>query len=84
MWISITMTIVLELVPVDLRTSSIALYLFVITNIGGNAPLLVTPIQNAFHKYGLNNQDSLRGTSYTSKIIIKIQSSNKSKDLTHI
>ena len=61
MWISITMTIVIELVPADLRTSCVALYLFVITNIGGNAPLLVTPIQNAFHEHGLSSQASLRG-----------------------
>ena len=55
------MTIVIELVPADLRTSCVALYLFVITNIGGNAPLLVTPIQNAFQGHGMNTQDSLRG-----------------------
>ncbi len=61
MWISITMTIVIELVPVDLRTSCVALYLFIITNVGGNAPLLVTPIQNAFQRRGMNPQDSLTG-----------------------
>ena len=61
MWISITMTIVIELVPADLRTTCVAMYLFIITNIGGNAPLLVTPIQNAFHGHGMSTQDSLRG-----------------------
>ena len=60
------MTIVIELVPADLRTSCVAFYLFVITNIGGNAPLLVTPIQNAFQEHGLSSQASLRGMNMSS------------------
>ncbi len=58
---SITLAIGIELVPVGLRTSCIALYLFIITNIGGNAPLLVTPIKNAFIGTGMSSQESLRG-----------------------
>lgn len=41
MWIGVTLTVVIESVPSHLKTTSVALYLFIITNIGGNAPLLV-------------------------------------------
>ena len=48
MWVSVTMTVVLELVPVYLRTSCVAVYFFIITNIGGNVNPLVTVIKNGF------------------------------------
>ena len=44
MWIGVTLTVVIESVPAHLKTTSVALYLFIITNIGGNAPLLVRPM----------------------------------------
>ena len=47
MWVSVTMTVVLELVPVYLRTSSVAVYFFIITNIGGNLNPLVSVIKHA-------------------------------------
>lgn len=34
MWIGVTLTVVIELVPGNIRTSAIAIYLFIITNIG--------------------------------------------------
>lgn len=46
MWVGVTMTVVLELVPVYLRTSSIAVYFFIITNIGGNLNPLVSVVKN--------------------------------------
>ena len=48
MWFSITLAVVVEVVPSDIRTSAVAVYLFVIHNIGGNMSLLVPPIQEAF------------------------------------
>ena len=48
MWVSVTMTVVLELVPVYLRTSSVAVYFFIITNIGGNVNPLVSVIKSRF------------------------------------
>nr|XP_015222496.1 PREDICTED: D-galactonate transporter-like isoform X1 [Lepisosteus oculatus]XP_015222497.1 PREDICTED: D-galactonate transporter-like isoform X1 [Lepisosteus oculatus] len=41
MWVGVALAILVELVPSAVRTSSVAFYLFIITNIGGNAPLLV-------------------------------------------
>jgi len=64
MWISITLAVIVDLVPAGFRTSSVALYLFIITNIGGNAPLLVTPIQNKLEAAGYTTQQSLRGALY--------------------
>ncbi|XP_053380034.1 uncharacterized protein LOC123546771 [Mercenaria mercenaria] len=64
MWIGITLAIVVELIPSSVRTSAVAVYLFIISNIGGNMPLLVPPIQNAFEDDGLTKSQSLRGALY--------------------
>ena len=61
MWIGITLTIVVEMIPANIRTSAVAVYLFIISNIGGNMPLLVPPFQDAFEKSGFTKSESLRG-----------------------
>lgn len=61
MWIGITLAIVVELIPSNIRTSAVAVYLFIISNIGGNMPLLVPPIQRAFENVGYTKSGSLRG-----------------------
>lgn len=48
MWISITLAVGIELVPVYLRTSAVAIYLLIITNIGGNLPPVVSGLKSAF------------------------------------
>ena len=63
MWIGITLAIVVELIPSNIRTSAVAVYLFIISNIGGNMPLLVPPIQDAFENHGYTKSQSLRGKS---------------------
>ena len=65
MWIGITLAIVVELVPSTIRTSAVAVYLFIISNIGGNMPLLVPVIREAFENNGATKAEALRG-----KIII--------------
>ncbi|XP_078605979.1 MFS-type efflux pump MSMEG_3705-like [Branchiostoma floridae x Branchiostoma japonicum] len=47
MWVGVTLAVVVELVPSYIRTSTVAVYLFISTNIGGNSPLLVTPLRKA-------------------------------------
>lgn len=64
MWIGITLAIVVELIPSNVRTSAVAVYLFIISNIGGNMPLLVPPIQEAFESHGYNKSQSLRAALY--------------------
>ncbi|CAD5115834.1 DgyrCDS4772 [Dimorphilus gyrociliatus] len=49
-FVSVALVVVVELVPSNLRSLSVAIYLFVITNIGGNAPLLVPVVQKALEK----------------------------------
>ncbi|XP_072908368.1 protein spinster-like [Hemitrygon akajei] len=44
MGIGVALTIVVELVSPAVRTPVVAIYIFIISNIGGNAPLLVTPL----------------------------------------
>ena len=61
MWIGVTLAVVMELVPQDLRTSSVAMYLFITSNIGGNLPLLVPPLQDYFMEEGWGRADALRG-----------------------
>ncbi|XP_006816229.1 uncharacterized protein LOC102801004 [Saccoglossus kowalevskii] len=44
MWVGVTLTVIVELVPSTIRTAAIAVYFFIISNIGGTMPLLVTPL----------------------------------------
>ena len=60
MWVGICLTVVVELVPTPLRTSAVAVYLFIISNIGGNLPLLVPPLQKAFINGGSSTVAGLR------------------------
>lgn len=56
MWIGITIAVLVELIPSDIRTTGIAVYLFIITNIGGNIQLLVPVIKNhikEMHKHDI-------------------------------
>ncbi|XP_065180631.1 MFS-type efflux pump MSMEG_3705-like [Sycon ciliatum] len=48
MWVGVTIAILVELVPSRLRTSSVAVYLFIISNIGGNANLIVPYLKTYF------------------------------------
>lgn len=48
MWIGVCLSVVVELVPENLRITGIGVYFFIITNIGGNMQVLVPPIQNFF------------------------------------
>lgn len=50
MWIGVTTAIVVDLAPSRIRTASVALYLFIITIIGGNFNLLVAPLHSAFKR----------------------------------
>lgn len=45
MWVGVTLTVVVELVPNTIRSPAIAGYLFIISIIGGNVPLLVPPLK---------------------------------------
>lgn len=61
MWVGVTMAVLVELVAASVRTSAVALYMFIISNVGGNMPLLVPPLQTAFKNAGYDTTDSLRG-----------------------
>ncbi|XP_059174698.1 protein spinster homolog 1-like [Physella acuta] len=64
MWVGVTLAVAVELVPSQVRTSAVAVYLFIITNIGGNIPLLVPPITKSFENSGFTKAQSLRGALY--------------------
>ena len=61
MWIPITLAVLVELVPAEVRTAAVAFYFFVISNVGGNMPLLVDPVKQAFKNAGNTEIDALRG-----------------------
>ncbi|PVD22103.1 hypothetical protein C0Q70_17907 [Pomacea canaliculata] len=64
MWVGVALAVLVELVGSKFKTTAIAVYLFVITNIGGCVPLLVPPIQQLFENNGYNMSDALRGALY--------------------
>ena len=64
MWIGITIAVIIELIPADIRTTGIAVYLFIITNIGGNIQLLVPPIKASFKERGYTEISALRAALY--------------------
>lgn len=47
MWIGVSLALVVDLVPRVIKTASVAIYLFVITVIGGNFNLVVDPINES-------------------------------------
>lgn len=49
MWIGVTLALVVDLVPGLIKTASVAIYLFVITIIGGNFNLVVDPIKDGLN-----------------------------------
>ena len=51
MWVGVTSAIVVDLAPSKIRTGVVAVYLFIITVIGGNFNLVVTPITQGFEKH---------------------------------
>lgn len=61
MWVGVALAVLVELVGSKFKTTAIAVYLFVITNIGGCVPLLVPPIQQLFENNGYSMSDALRG-----------------------
>nr|CAH0100929.1 unnamed protein product [Daphnia galeata] len=64
MWVGVALAVLVELVPADVRTTAVAAYFFIISNIGGNMPLLVPPVKKAFMNAGFGEVDSLRNTLY--------------------
>lgn len=47
MWFGIVFAVVVEIVPVQVRSTTIGVFLFVMNNIGGNLPILVDPVAKA-------------------------------------
>ncbi|XP_046418082.1 putative metabolite transport protein HI_1104 isoform X1 [Neodiprion virginianus] len=45
MWFGIVFAILVEIVPLSLRSTTVGIFLFVMNNIGGNLPILVEPLR---------------------------------------
>jgi hypothetical protein len=44
MWFGIVFAVLVEIVPLEFRSTTIGVFLFVMNNIGGNLPILVDPV----------------------------------------
>ena len=60
MWIGVTLAVLVELVPTEIKTTSVAAYFFIISNIGGNMPLVVPILRPIFENFGYLGIDALR------------------------
>ena len=60
MFISVTASVVVELVPEDLRSSTVAVFTFITTNVGGSLQLLLGPIVSAFRAGGASYEHAFR------------------------
>lgn len=47
MWFGIVFTILVEIVPLSVRSTTVGVFLFVMNNVGGNLPILVDPVSKA-------------------------------------
>lgn len=47
MWFGIVFAILVEIVPLQVRSTTLGVFLFVMNNIGGNLPILVDPVAKA-------------------------------------
>jgi hypothetical protein len=47
MWFGILFAILVEIVPLSVRSTAVGVFLFVMNNIGGNLPILVDPVSKA-------------------------------------
>ena len=52
-WFAVLFTVIVEIVEPDVRASCIALFLFCMNQVGGNLPVLVTPIKSYLGDYRL-------------------------------
>ena len=44
MWFGIVFAILVEIVPLSVRSTTVGVFLFVMNNVGGNLPILVDPV----------------------------------------
>ena len=49
-WFAILFTVIVEIVPADVRAVVVGIFLFLMNNIGGNIPILVEPLEDATSK----------------------------------
>ncbi|GBP17641.1 Protein spinster homolog 2 [Eumeta japonica] len=47
MWFGIVFAVLVEIVPLSVRSTTVGVFLFVMNNVGGNLPILVDPVSKA-------------------------------------
>ena len=46
-WFAILFTVIVEIVPLEIRSGVVGIFLFLMNNIGGNLPVVVEPVKDA-------------------------------------
>ena len=71
MWVGVCLSVMVELIPERLRNTGVGLYFFIISNIGGNMPILLPPLEELFQKTsGMSELNALRGNSILNELLI--------------
>ena len=47
-WFAILFTVIVEIVPLDVRSVVIGIFLFLMNNVGGNLPVIVDPVAEKY------------------------------------
>lgn len=50
-WFAVLFTVIVEIVPPEIRSTSIAVFLFLMNLVGGNLPVIVAPLRKHFDDY---------------------------------
>ena len=61
LWFPVSLAVLVELVPAEMRNATVAFYIFITTNIGGNMQLLLEPLLKAFQHSGCTYVQAYRG-----------------------
>jgi len=65
MWVGVCLSVMVELIPERLRNTGVGLYFFIISNIGGNMPILLPPLEELFQKTSdMSELSALRGALF--------------------
>lgn len=48
-WFAILFTVLVEIVPAEVRSVVLAIFLFLMNNVGGNLPIIVAPLADVFN-----------------------------------
>ena len=76
-WFAILFTVIVEIVEPEVRASCIALFLFCMNQVGGNLPVIITPIKSFLDDYRLSLALIWPGFLCVSALLFLLSSSSR-------